>query len=74
MYNQHFYFRKIGLNKVKDLYEAKQWTELIAILKDSLIHSKEVKDSEAWVRDLQTQFEVLLESIWHTRDNEVSLI
>ncbi|XP_055915859.1 calcineurin-binding protein cabin-1-like [Eupeodes corollae] len=66
--------RKIGLNKVRDLYEQKQWKELIVILKDSLIHSKEVKDSEAWVKDLQTQFEVLLESIWQTGDFEECLI
>lgn len=66
--------RKIGLNKVKDLYEKKLWKELIVILKDSLIHSKEVKDSEAWVRDLQTQIEVLLESIWQTGDLEDCLI
>ncbi|XP_055840261.1 calcineurin-binding protein cabin-1-like isoform X2 [Episyrphus balteatus] len=66
--------RKIGLNKVRDLYEQKRWKELIVILKDSLISSKEVKDSEAWVRDLQTQFEVLLESIWQTGDFEECLM
>lgn len=66
--------RKIGLNKVRDLYEKKLWKELIVILKDSLVNSKEVKDSEAWVRDLQTQFEVLLESIWQIGNFEDCLI
>lgn len=64
--------RKIGLKNVKTLYENNKFEDLIEILKDSLIYSTTIKNSDDNVMKIQTQFEVLLESFWNVEKYEVN--
>uniref|UniRef100_T1GR16 Uncharacterized protein n=1 Tax=Megaselia scalaris TaxID=36166 RepID=T1GR16_MEGSC len=66
--------RKIGLKNVKTLYENNKFEDLVEILKDSLIYSTTIKNSDDNVMKLQTQFEVLLESFWNVEKYEECLV
>lgn len=63
---------KISLSNVKTLYDNEEFQDLVDILKDSLINCTEIKNSDNTLMKIQTQFEVLLESLWNLEKYEVS--
>ncbi|GAB0096771.1 calcineurin-binding protein cabin-1-like [Sergentomyia squamirostris] len=65
--------RTIKLNNVAVLYKDHKFKELTVILKDSLINCTEVKNSDNTIMKINTQFEVLLESLWNQEDFEECL-
>ncbi|XP_059614787.1 calcineurin-binding protein cabin-1-like [Phlebotomus argentipes] len=62
--------RTIKLNNVANLYKDHKFRELVVILKDSLINCTEIKNSDNTLMKINTQFEVLLESLWNLNDFE----
>lgn len=66
--------RMINLNNVHQLYADKQFTELIEILKDSVVNSTKSRKAENSVMKLSEQFEVILECFWSLAMIEECLI
>lgn len=66
--------RMINLNNVHQLYADKQYTELIDILKDSLMNTTKSKNTDNLVMKLGEQFEVILECFWNLRLVEECLV
>ncbi|XP_055382064.1 calcineurin-binding protein cabin-1-like [Condylostylus longicornis] len=66
--------RRISLINVKNLYDNQNYKELCEILKESLIYSTEIRNSDDSVLKIQTQFEVLLESLWNSQQYEDCMI
>ena len=58
--------RKINLISVKNLYDSENFSELVDILSSSIIYSTEPKvNIDTLALKIQTQIEVLLESLWN---------
>lgn len=57
--------RTISLNNVQQLYSSENYSELISILKDSLINSTKSKNADNAVMKISTQFEIILECFWN---------
>lgn len=66
--------RMINLNNVQQLYTDQQYTELIEILKDSLMNTTKSKNIDNLVLKLSEQFEVILECFWNLQMVEECLI
>lgn len=66
--------RMINLNNVHQLYTDQQYTELVDILKDSLMNTTKLKNTDNLVMKLSEQFEVILECFWNLQLVEECLI
>lgn len=68
-------YRTISLNSVNKLYHENSFSQLIAILKDTIINQATQKsvDYDSPVR-LSTQIEVFLESLWNIESFEECLV
>lgn len=65
--------RKINLISVKKLYDSNNFKELVEILKGSIVYSTEPKvNIDSLPLKIQSQIEVLLESLWRIDNFEVS--
>lgn len=66
--------RMINLNNVQQLYTDHKYTELIEILKDSIVNTTKSKNIENAVMKLCEQFEIILECFWSLNMVEECLI
>lgn len=66
--------RMINLNNVQKFYSDQKYTELIEILKDSIVNTTKSKNIENSVLKLSEQFEIILECFWNLNSIEECLI
>ncbi|XP_053960915.1 calcineurin-binding protein cabin-1-like isoform X1 [Anastrepha ludens] len=57
--------RRIALARIPKLFEQEKWQEVVAIITENLANDVEVEDCENWVKNLKTQVEILLQSLWN---------
>ncbi|XP_055295611.1 calcineurin-binding protein cabin-1-like [Sitodiplosis mosellana] len=66
--------RMINLNNVQKFYTDQRYSELIEILKDSIVNTTKSKNIENSVMKLSEQFEIILECFWSLNTVEECLI
>lgn len=66
--------RMINLNNVRQLYTDQKYSELIEILRDSIVNTTKSKNMDNTVIKLSEQFEIILECFWSSGMVEECLI